>query len=148
VVADRYVTALLAGGALVIAAATPFLATAAGFSPTALAGLAAVLALLRMRLFSGRAQRIWLLGAALSAAGGCVIVLATHLADRAARAGVSVLVLVAALLVVGVAIRPERQQSPPRGRLLDIIEIVVAVATIPLVLSVLGVYSYVRSLAG
>lgn len=147
-VADRYVTALLAGGALVIAGGTPFLAAAHGWAPRTLAGVAALLALLRTRLFSGRAQRVWLLGAALAGTVACVSVFAAHLADRTARAGISVLAVVAALLVVGVAIRPERPPSPPRARALDILEIVVAVATIPLVLSVLGVYSYVRSLAG
>jgi type VII secretion integral membrane protein EccD len=147
-VADRYVTALLAGAAVVIAGAAPLLAAAPGWAPSTLAGSAALLALLRTRLFTGRAQRIWLLGAALSATGSFAVFVSTHLAARSARAGLTVALLLAALVVVGVAVRPERPGSPPRARLLDILEIVVAVATIPLVLSVLGVYSYVRSIAG
>jgi type VII secretion integral membrane protein EccD len=147
-VADRYVTAMLAGAAVVIAGAAPFLSAAPGWAPSTLAGVAALLALLRTRLFTGRSQRFWLLAAALSGAGSVAVLACTHLATRSARAGLTVLLLVVALLVVGVAVRPERPPSPPRGRLLDIVEIVVAVATIPLVLSVLGVYSYVRSLAG
>jgi type VII secretion integral membrane protein EccD len=147
-VADRYVTALVAGCALVIVGTAPFLATASGWAPTTLVGVAALLALLRMRLFTGRAQRVWLLGAALAAAAAAVTMLATHLGNRPARSGLIVATLVVAFLVVGFAVRPERPPSPPRARLLDILEIVFAVATIPLVLDVLGVYAYVRSLGG
>ncbi|GIH18842.1 type VII secretion integral membrane protein EccD [Rugosimonospora africana] len=147
-IADRYVTALLAGIALVIAGSVPFLAAAPGWAPSTLAGVSAALALLRTRPFTGRAQRIWLLFAALAATGGFITLLATHLTSRPGRAGLALAALIAAFVVTGLTARPTREPSPPRARLLDIVEIVVAVATVPLVLSVLGVYAYLRSVVG
>jgi type VII secretion integral membrane protein EccD len=146
--ADRYLTALLAGASLVIAGGTPFLVAAPGWAPSTVAGAAGVLALLRMRLFTGRAQRIWLLSAALAAATAAVAVAATRTPDGGARSVLAVGVLVLGLVVAGFAVRSPRAASPWRGRLLDVAEIAVAIATIPLVLSVLGVYGYVRSLTG
>jgi hypothetical protein len=112
------------------------------------AGAAGVLSLLRMRLFTGRAQRIWLLSAALAAATSAVAVAATRTPDGGARSVLAVGVLLLGLVVAGFAVRSPRAASPWRGRLLDVTEIAVAIATIPLVLSVLGVYGYVRSLTG
>lgn len=146
--ADAYVTALVAGGAVVVAGAVPLLLRASGPGPVALAVAAALLALLRARAYGGRAPRVWLLGAALAAGSGAALVAATHVSGRTGRVVVVGALVVLALVTATVAARPERAPSPPRARALDIAEVAVAVATVPLVLWVLGVYSYVRSLAG
>lgn len=147
-VADRYVTALLAGSAVVYAAGGLFIWSQRGWSVPLLLALIACLAFLRMRLFTGRAQRIWLLAAGLLAAGEFVLAMAEHMGNRPVRAGLTVLVLVLAFALAAVAARPERSASPPRARMLDIFEVVVGIGTIPVILDILGVYGYIRSLFG
>jgi type VII secretion integral membrane protein EccD len=146
--ADRYITALIAGTGLVLAAAAPVLLGAPGWAPSTVVGLGALLALLRARHFSGRAQRVWYYAAAMAAAAAAVLVTATRLSTPLVRAGLALGVLVVALLVAGVAARTPRPASPPVARLLDVVEVIVAVATVPVILSVMGVYAYVRSMTG
>jgi hypothetical protein len=49
-------------------------------------------------------------------------------------------------MVVSMAVRTRPAPSPLRARLLDVAEILAAIATLPLVLDVLGVYGYLRTL--
>jgi transposase len=52
------------------------------------------------------------------------------------------------LLVVGAARLPGRRQAPVWAHLADRLEALTALALVPLLLQVLHVYAYVRSLAG
>ncbi|WP_279582208.1 hypothetical protein [Fodinicola feengrottensis] len=80
-----------------------------------------------------------LLAVGFAAAGGLVIRLA------AVVGGVLAVVVIA--LLSGLVI-PGRRFSPFWGRALDIIEVLLVVAIVPLAIGVLGLYSYVRGLTG
>lgn len=157
--ASGYMSCLIAACAMISVAAAGFLMASPGWPGPALAGAAALLALLRSRLFTGRAQRGWLLGAAVA---GAVIVV-TGLAARSggqatARTGLAAVAAVAAIVVAAFAVRsdaagaggtrgaPGGSRSPLPARLLDITELAAAVATIPLVLEVLGIYARLRAM--
>ena len=145
--ASSYMSCLVAACAVITVASAGFLVAAPGWPGPTLAGAAGLLALLRSRLFTGRAQRGWLLGAAVADA----VIAVTGVAARsgghaAARTGIVALAAVAAIVVAVLAVRPGGSRSPLAARLLDVAELAAAVATIPLVLEVLGVYARLRAL--
>jgi type VII secretion integral membrane protein EccD len=147
-VADRYVTALLAAVSLVAAGSMPFLLDARRPDALALIGVIGLLALLRSRLYSGVGQRVWLLVTALTAAATGLVAAAQQVSGRIGHLAIPVAIALLALVVVALAARVDRPLSPVPARALDIVEVLCAVATIPLALDVLGVYAYVRSLSG
>lgn len=148
--ANSYMSCLIAACALISVAAAAFLVTSPGWPGPALAGVTALLAVLRSRLFTGRSQRGWLLGAA----AACAVIVVTGLAARTgvhatARAGIAALAAVAGIAVAVLAVRsaaPDGPRSPLAARLLDVAELATAVVTIPLVLEVLGAYAGLRAL--
>jgi type VII secretion integral membrane protein EccD len=147
--ASDYMTCLVAACTLISVAAAAVLVAVPGWAGPALAGATAALALLRSRLFTGRAQRGWLIAAAALSAAIVVIGLTARFgggtgARGAADAGIAGLAVVAA--IVAAVARPGGSGSPLTARLLDIVELAAAVAVIPLVLEVLGVYAKLRSL--
>jgi type VII secretion integral membrane protein EccD len=145
--ADRYVTGLTAACAATTIAAGGFLGAGRGWAPPLLAAVAAALAALRTRTLRGRGQRIWLFGCAV-AVGAAV---AAGLAARSPGTRGAVVAAVAGLAAIPMAMaaaRPERRASPPMARLLDVAEGLSALALLPVALQVLGVYGYLRSLAG
>jgi type VII secretion integral membrane protein EccD len=147
--ASDYMTCLVAACTLISVAAAGVLVAVPGWAGPALAGVTAALALLRSRLFTGRAQRGWLIAAAALSAAIVVIGLTARFgggtgAHSAADAGIAGLAVVAA--IVAAVARPGGSGSPLTARLLDIAELAAAVAVIPLVLEVLGVYAKLRSL--
>jgi ESX secretion system protein EccD len=144
--ADVYVSSLVAACAVITVACAGFLVASPGWAGPALVGVTAVLALLRARLFTGRAQRTWLLAAAMASAAILVAGLAARL--TAAAPGIVVGTAVAAVTVSAFAVRRGRRASPPVARLLQATELVTAVATIPLALEVMGIYSLLRSATG
>ena len=149
--ASDYMTCLVAACALISVVAAAVLVAVPGWAAPALAGAAAALALLRSRLFTSRAQR----GALIAAAAVSAAIVVTGLTARfgggigargAADAGIAVLGVVAAIVAAAATARPSRSGSPLTARLLDIVELAAAIAMIPLVLEVLGVYTKLRSL--
>jgi type VII secretion integral membrane protein EccD len=149
--ASDYMTCLVAACALISVVAAAVLVAVPGWAAPALVGAAAALALLRSRLFTSRAQR----GALIAAAAVSAAILVTGLTARfgggigargAADAGIAVLGVVAAIVAAAATAGPSRSGSPLTARLLDIVELAAAVAVIPLVLEVLGVYAKLRSL--
>jgi type VII secretion integral membrane protein EccD len=144
--ASSYMSCLVAGCAVISVASAAFLVTAPGWSGPTLAAVTALLALLRSRMFTSRSQRGWLLGVAVADA----VIVVTGLAARTgghppARAGIAALAAVAAIVVAVIVVRPSGSRSPLTARLLDITELAAAVATIPLVLEVIGVYARLRA---
>jgi type VII secretion integral membrane protein EccD len=146
--ADRYVSSLLGACALVSAACMVDLVLAPGWGPPTLAANVCLLALLRMRLFTGRTQRIWLLTAAICGLVELTFGLAWRHPGQAAAVSIAAAIVVATVGVVTGATRKEASASPPLARFLDITEILAALAVIPLALEVLGVYADLRSLSG
>jgi type VII secretion integral membrane protein EccD len=148
-VADRFVTGMAGGTAGLVAGCELLLSRQwFGAAPWLLAVAAAAVAL-RARLFTGRAQRVWLLSAA--ALGAALLAVNAAGADEQAvrlLAGVGPLLAAAVVLVV-VALRlPGARPSPIWGRAGDIAESLLIVAVVPLALAVVGLYGYVRGLAG
>jgi type VII secretion integral membrane protein EccD len=145
--AGAYLTALVAAVALVVAGGTVVLVLDGGWSGLVLAAVLALVLLLRSRPFLGRAQRLSLL------VGGCVALGAVATAGFAAAGVVGRLGLVlgglvlAAVLSLGYGLGVAgKRLSPVWGRLLDIADILLIVAVVPLAAWVAGVYGWIATL--
>ena len=147
-VADRFVTGLVGGTAALVSGCVVLLAPAGGTAPYFIAVVGGV-ALLRARLFHGRGQRACLL----AAGGFAFAALAWEVAARGDQV-VRLLAVLLPLLVTAAATvtlahaLPGRRLSPFWGRAGDIAESVLVISLVPLVLSVLGLYGFVRGLGG
>lgn len=153
--ADRFVTALIGACASVTIGAGVVLGLAAGWAGPVLAGVAAALAALRLRALRGRGQRIWLLATALVPAAAIACGVALHGAGSGSGSGhaswhgaVAAAVAALAAIPIAAAAGGAGPASPPVARTLDIVEALCALAVLPVVLQVLGVYAWIKSLAG
>jgi type VII secretion integral membrane protein EccD len=145
---------ILAGSLLGIAVAAvgclAVLAADGGLAGSLLGGLAAAALLLRGRLFPAVAARLPLF------AGGFVgLVLVAWLrfagagpGTRLAVAAFAIVVAVALLGVAAAAVRRPAAPSPYLARLVEVLDVVVMVALAPLAFAVMGLYAWVRTLAG
>ncbi|MFI9009983.1 type VII secretion integral membrane protein EccD [Actinosynnema sp. NPDC053489] len=146
--ADRYLTVLAVGAALVFAAVVPGLLAGTGWAEHVVLGLLTTMVLLRAREFRNVAQRT-----ALSLAGAWgvvaqVVVLGEGLDPVWRITGVAALLGVAVLLVTA-ALRPlHRRPLPVWGHLANVLEICAGVALLPVLLQILAVYAWARGLAG
>jgi type VII secretion integral membrane protein EccD len=146
--AARYLTGLLLVTGVIVLVSELYLATGGSVMAWTLCAVVALTSAVRARIFIGRLQRLPLLvagvfGVAILALGA---ILAGGLVERLAGAGVLVLVA-AVFLVYGLALAG-RRPSPVWGRILDIVEILMIVAIVPLALAVCGGYEWVRGLNG
>jgi type VII secretion integral membrane protein EccD len=140
--ADRYLGALLAGGAAALVGAAALLAASGGWAARLLC-LALALALpLRSRAHPVLFHRLVLIVAG-AAIGVLLLASVTTVVLSAGLLAAAGLVAVVAGLVV-----PGRRTSPYWGRLLDWLEIACLVAVIPLAVAVLGLYAYAHGLGG
>jgi type VII secretion integral membrane protein EccD len=142
---DEYVTALLAGASLLAVPAAAATAGRGGWA-TALALVACGSALLRVRVFGGRGQRVaWL---ATGLAGPSTVVVAAGLGGGPVTRGWLVvgLLMSGAALLAGALVLPGRRAVPRLGRTAEILEGLTAAALLPLLLAVLGTYSAARNL--
>lgn len=145
--ADRIVAALLAAsGALVIGGAVIML-RGGGWGAEVLAGVAAVLLALRVRLFAGVVQRATLIGSALVVVIGLAVLAGPRLHALGSLAALGVLAAAVAA-ACAVAAAPERRRSLSLARAGDLAELLLTIATVPLALQVLHVFSLIRSLHG
>jgi type VII secretion integral membrane protein EccD len=147
--ADQYVTGLAGATAALVVGCELLLAPEPGGTAPWLVGVVAIAVALRARPFIGRLQRVWLL----VAAGAGALLLAVSNAARhgqvAALAAVGLPLLLAATLLLASGLRkPGHRLSPPWGRAGDLLEALAVIAIVPLALGVLGLYGYVRGLAG
>ncbi|GAA2207384.1 type VII secretion integral membrane protein EccD [Nonomuraea monospora] len=147
-IAQRNATGLVIAVALSVLLAQSLLVPHDALTSYIMSVTLSVTLILRARVFSGRGQRIWLIGSgvaglamvacALSAKGGVIGALVVALA-----------LLWAALLAVGVGTRlATGKPSPFWGRAVDILEVVLVVELFPLAADVLEIYSWVRGLSG
>jgi len=148
-VADRFVTGLVAGTAGLVAGSELLLAgETTGSAPWLIAVVAAVVAL-RARLFYGRAQRLWLLCSAVLGVGLLAVTQAIEHGQAVQLLAVAAPLLAGAALVIAVSLNlPGKRLSPFWGRAADIVEALLVVSLVPLALAVLGMYGYVRGLSG
>ncbi|MDX8149473.1 type VII secretion integral membrane protein EccD [Lentzea sp. BCCO 10_0061] len=146
--ADRYLTILTVTAALVFVFGCRVLFDAPGWAPTTLALLITTSALVRAGGFLNAWQRIALV---LAGVAGCVRLALIHGSTLTFGWRVVVLtVLVAVLVAMVLAVL-----RPPTRRLVPIwvqrahwVEWLMAAATLPVLLQVLGVYAWARGLAG
>jgi ESX secretion system protein EccD len=148
-VADRFVTGVVSGIALVAVGAEIALALGKGWITHLMCVAVACVLLLRARVFRGLAQRLWLM---IPGFGALTLLAATaslHVSQPAMLAVTLAPLLAGTAIVVGVGIwLPGHQPSPFWGRAADIVDMLLIISLIPLALGVAGVFGYVRGLAG
>ncbi|MDO3701473.1 type VII secretion integral membrane protein EccD [Micromonospora sp. C28SCA-DRY-2] len=145
--ADAFLTGLLWMVSLLVLGAQVVLALDGGLAAVLLCLVLALLSLLRARPFLGRAQRtpvlvtgtagLGLAAAAAFAGGSLAVRLGVVLGGLLLAAVVS---LIYGLTVAG------KRISPVWGRLLDIVEIMLIIALVPLAVWVLGLYGWIVNL--
>lgn len=147
--ADRFATGLVSAVGLAGLGAQLSLLTTHGWLPVTMSLCLSLVLLLRARVFHGRSQRLWMLLSGL--AGLAILVL--HQAATASPAVTLLTVVVPAVLAVAImaamALRlPARKPSPFWGRAGDIVDIMLIISLLPLAFGLLGLYSWLRGLAG
>ena len=145
--ADRFVTGMATGIALVGVVAELALAFSGGWAAPTACGVTAVALMLRSRVFRGRAQRLWFL---LSGLAGLVMLAVgrTLIADdQLTRVVVPITLVAGALVVIAVGSwLPGNRPSPFWARAADILEIAMIVGLIALAPGVLGLYGFIQGL--
>ncbi|WP_242891577.1 type VII secretion integral membrane protein EccD [Actinomadura litoris] len=146
--ADRFTTALVAAVAIV-GIASQLLLTTGGWLPRTTGLCVSLVLLLRARVFHSRPQRLWMLGSGLAG----LAVLGLREADAASPARTLLTVIVpialAVTVIIVMALRlPVRKPSPFWGRAADITDMMLIISLLPLAMGELGLYSWLRGLAG
>lgn len=149
VVADAYLTGVVGAIAALVAGCEALLCARHDALPLWLTAVTAASCALRARSFAGRLQRAFLLGA--SGVGVVAVTASLTTQETGTRRllvlALPLLVLFAVLLTAALRL-PRTPPTPVWRRAADILDGLVVVSLIPLALGVLGVYSYVRGLAG
>ncbi|MFR9727736.1 type VII secretion integral membrane protein EccD [Saccharopolyspora sp. MS10] len=146
--ADRYVSVAMVFAAAVLSGAFPLILAEPGWIGWALVSVLSCAVLLRSRSFLGVWQRVSL--AVAGTIGLSLVVL--HLARMFPpewRTALLAGLLVVLFALVKAALRPPmRRMLPIWGHLANIFDTVTALAVLPLLLQLLGVYAWARGLAG
>lgn len=146
--ADRYLNVITMSGSLVYVVSFPYLLDLPGWIRIALPVVFVAAVALRARHFVGLQQRLAVVA---GATAGVVFVVADQVEGMSLAHQLIVLVVLLAAIVslVLAATRPAvRRLLPIWGHLGNIAETATAVAVLPLLLQVLGVYAWARGLAG
>lgn len=146
--ADAFLAAMLTALA-VISAGSAILIAADGVRGVVLCAVLGLLPLARARWFLSRVQRLPLLIAGIiSLAAGAVAIFV--MADHAVRLiGIIGATIAVAAVIIGFGLAGERRQaSPAWGRILDIFEILLILALVPLAIWVSGLYAWIRAIRG
>ncbi|WP_433870163.1 type VII secretion integral membrane protein EccD [Saccharopolyspora sp. CA-218241] len=146
--ADRYLSAALVCAAAVLVGAFPLIMTETGWVTWTLTGVLASAVLLRTRALLGMWQRVSL--AVAGTVGLSLVVL--HFARTFTPGWRAVLILGVLLVLVGLvlaALRPlNRRMLPIWGHLANVFDTVTAIAVLPLLFQLLGLYAWARGLGG
>lgn len=147
--ADRLVTGMVVGIALVCLVGELALALTHGWAAPVACGVTCVALMLRSRIFRGRAQRLWFI---LSGFAGLVMLAAGRslaATDQASRVVTLLVLVVVALVAIAVGSwLPGNRPSPFWSRAADVLEILLIIVLVVLAPGVLGLYGYVRGMAG
>jgi type VII secretion integral membrane protein EccD len=145
---DAYLMAMLVALA-VISAAAAALSAAAGGRGIVFAAALALLPILRSRTFGGRSHRLPLVLASGVAVAAVAVTGYLSLAPDLRVLSILGMSVVVAAATVGIGLIGEGQHSsPPWSRFLDIIEILLILALIPLAAWVSGVLEWARAIRG
>jgi type VII secretion integral membrane protein EccD len=145
--AQEFMTSMLGTVGVIVGGSAVVVGTHGGLPGVLLCAVLSVCLMLRARPLSGRAQRLALLipgsiGVALAVLTAALIV--TGLLRLTAVLG-GLVVLAVASMVYGFAIAGKKI-SPVWGRMLDILEIILIVAIVPLALWVCGMYGWITTI--
>ncbi|MCW2916565.1 MAG: secretion protein snm4 [Actinomycetia bacterium] len=147
--ADRFVTGMATGIALVGLVGQIPLALSSDGTAQAMCAVTALTLLLRSRVFRGRTQRLWFLLTGM--AGFVMLAVGTALGatgQTTPMAMLAVLVVGALVLVAVGSWLPGNRPSPFWARSADILEILTVIALVTLAPGVIGLYGRIRGLAG
>ncbi|MFC9976315.1 type VII secretion integral membrane protein EccD [Spirillospora sp. NPDC127200] len=147
--ADRFTTALVAGVGLVGLGAQFSLVTARGWLPVTMSLCLGLVLILRARVFHGRPQRLWMLGAGL---GGFALLGLSRVVTLPPAETVPIVIvplLLTVALTLALALRlPAHKPSPFWGRAGDILDLVLIISLFPLAMGLLNLYTWLRGLSG
>jgi type VII secretion integral membrane protein EccD len=146
--ADEFLAALL-GALAAIGVGCGLVVATSGLAGVILAAVLGLLMVTRARWFMSRRQRLPLLIAG-SATLAFTIIAVYLSSDQAVRLfGVTALLVITGAAGAGMALgSSEKSSSPVTGRMLDIFEVLLIVAIVPLAVWASGLYGWVRSLNG
>jgi type VII secretion integral membrane protein EccD len=147
--ADEFLTGLLGTVALVLLGCELVLAPDRQLSALLLGLLLAVLLLLRARPFVGRWQRLPLLLAGTAGLGLSALALALSGGSLVRLALLPGCLLALAVGALGYGLGAAgRRMSPVWGRLLDLVEVLLIAALVPMAAWVCGAYAWIRAIKG
>ncbi|MDT7790305.1 MAG: hypothetical protein QOF58_8724 [Pseudonocardiales bacterium] len=146
--ADRYLTSFMVTAALVFTFSYPVLFKAEGWAPTTLGILVTISALVRSGGFLNAWQRIALVAAGLMGVVQLLLVFGGDLTFGWRVVVLSAVLVTLIALVLAVLRPPTRRLVPLWVQRAQWVESLVAAATIPVLLQILGVYAWARGLAG
>lgn len=147
-VATAYVTALVAGSALVGTAGLILLGAGRNTGATVLVGTTSLAVLLRSRLFLSVPQRLpYLLAGSIGYAIAALRV-GLDVGGRPGAAWFAVATGVGLVVALGFAARSGPAKSPFYGRAAELVEVLLALALIPLIATVMGLVGLIRGLGG
>jgi type VII secretion integral membrane protein EccD len=147
--ADEFLAAML-GAFAVIGAVSGMVAAFGGGGPgTALGAVLGLLMMIRAKWFLSRRQRLPLLVAGSATVAVTIVAIYVNGSTVTRLIAIPVLLLVVAGISVSFGLSAaDRKPSPIAGRVLDIFEVLLIVAIVPLAVWVSGLYGWVRSLRG
>ncbi len=145
---DELLTGMLGGASLVLAVGQVLLVTSGSVAGAVLVAIVAAAALLRARSFPTIRLRVPLLVAGI--VGLTALVLGPTFGSTTVRLAVLVpLLAVAAAYVVFAGLTYSRRSPTPYlGRIADVLDVTLVIAVVPVACGVLGLYGYVRGIAG
>ncbi|MGW4797684.1 type VII secretion integral membrane protein EccD [Nonomuraea sp. NPDC004297] len=147
-IAQSFVTGLIIATGLVALTAQALLVLHGGLLACILTGTLSLTLVMRARVFSGPAQRTWLVGSGLAGLAMLAFALSFEGGIIGAPA-VAICVLWASLLTVGVGMSlASGKPSPFWGRAGEILDVLLIVELFPLAAGVLEIYGWMRGLSG
>ena len=146
--ADRYMTALYAGLGLPAGVAMVMIGSADGWAPLTMIALAGLVRTLATRPMTSGWHRLALVAPAVAGLVAATLHAAATHPQLRVFVPVIVVPVVAAGLIVVARVLPGRRLTPYWGRLGDLLQTVSALAMLPVLLAILGLYAYARSLGG
>lgn len=148
-VAHQILTGLLVGSSVVVGLSFPAVASAPGKAPVVLSMVIVAVLLLRSRVLIGRWQRVGVIAAAfvgIAALGWRLLDVGGE--EPPVTAAAVAVFLFSTSLFVAASKMPGFRLSPYWGRAADVFESLLAVAVLPVLFSLLGVYATARDIAG
>lgn len=145
---DELMTGMMLGGAVVLVLADVALALSGMTSAVALVALVSVVSLLRARLYPSLRHRLPLVVSGVLGLATLLVGTLTLTPTLRLFVVVPALAVLALAVLGGARYYQDRPPSPYIGRIADIVDVLSAIAVVPLMFLVIGFYGYIRGLFG